>query len=246
MALAVKLSPEVEKQFADMMAQRENPEPLDPELERYREEGVIAGLGAIRHPLVYSIGHHPVENARLNMMLRAKREAIAEATAQRDYGTIVWLYERPWRLNAFMGIAPHLPNATYWRLLGDLWTDSENIYQCFADWREVLTGRSTRLRSHMMNDMDRALWRKLRRSRGVVPVWRGFAGKGRDGMSWTLDRERAVWFAQRFAGARQGKAYVAAGTVEGRHIIAYFNVRGESEVVAFPEDVHCLGVRRAL
>lgn len=70
----------------------------------------------------------------------------------------------------------------------------------------------------------------------LVTIWRGTSGltvsRAVRGLSWTLDRERAVWFAQRHA-THYGHPRVLQARVP-RSSIAYFSdARKESEVVIF-------------
>lgn len=85
----------------------------------------------------------------------------------------------------------------------------------------------------------------------TVTVYRGInlpAGEpvNRDsfaGLSWTLEHDRAAWFARRFLGVikhdgrRYDRAYVATGMVHKSAIYALFVSREESEVVVEPEYV---------
>ena len=46
-------------------------------------------------------------------------------------------------------------------------------------------------------------------------------------MSWTLDYDKAEWFANRFG----TDGYILEATINKNDIVAFFDVRGESEVV---------------
>ncbi len=72
-----------------------------------------------------------------------------------------------------------------------------------------------------------------------VPVFRGYARDGCErGLSWTTERERAEWFAHRFAGLDgEPQARVTVGAVPKAKVIAYLLGRQENEVLALPEDV---------
>jgi hypothetical protein len=59
-------------------------------------------------------------------------------------------------------------------------------------------------------------------------MWKGY--------SWTLDRDRALWFAKRFA-VLHGKARVVTATVPRGCIITLLEERGEQEVILLPEQV---------
>jgi hypothetical protein len=71
-----------------------------------------------------------------------------------------------------------------------------------------------------------------------VTVWRGAPlGSGGLGMSWTIDRERARWFAERDANIGVDSAVYEA-TVDPDGVLAMFNDRTEHEVVVDPAYLH--------
>ena len=51
-------------------------------------------------------------------------------------------------------------------------------------------------------------------------------------MSWTLDEEKAKWFATRFDSDMQ---VVYSTTIQKLDILAYFTERGENEIVVDPD-----------
>jgi len=53
------------------------------------------------------------------------------------------------------------------------------------------------------------------------------------GMSWTLDRDKAVWFANRMKS--RGVLYTA--TIKKSKVLAHFLNRGESEIVVHPDSI---------
>ena len=68
-------------------------------------------------------------------------------------------------------------------------------------------------------------------------VYRGVSGRGRArrvrGYSWTIDRDKAQWFANRFASL--GNPAVFSTTIEQNNVLFYTNGRKEQEfVVALP------------
>lgn len=62
-------------------------------------------------------------------------------------------------------------------------------------------------------------------------VYRGASvGRNLRGLSWTRNLEKAVWFSNRFN--TEGKhGYVQTAIVPKNEIFAYFNTRGEEEIV---------------
>jgi hypothetical protein len=131
----IDTSKSVEEQKAEMLAAFN--EPLDPELQPWVEDGPIGPM--LKHPLVYQIG---IINGWANRSLRYKQEALTRATEERDWHTVVFLHERPWRADALYKLVQvygdALPDQTYWELVGSVWTDSENIWQNEMIWEDLL------------------------------------------------------------------------------------------------------------
>lgn len=69
----------------------------------------------------------------------------------------------------------------------------------------------------------------------VPTLWRGAISSRRKGLAWTSDRERAEWFANRWApGGPFKQAHLwtyPAGSVPARRVLARFDGRGENEWV---------------
>jgi hypothetical protein len=93
----------------------------------------------------------------------------------------------------------------------------------------------------MMDEAERAALAALP---DPLRVFRGFSLDDHErGFSWTISRELAEWFAQRFA-LLGGEARVASGLIAKAKVIAYLSSRNEDEVLALPEDVHGVRVSR--
>jgi hypothetical protein len=77
------------------------------------------------------------------------------------------------------------------------------------------------------------MWAKDRRAlEGLadkIEVWRGCKKKShiQGGLSWTVDKDGALWFARRFAEA----GYLGRGVVLKEKVWAYLGDRKESEIV---------------
>lgn len=209
-------------------------EELDPELEAYLSV-TDDGWTMIRHPLVYSMMHMPALNKLVNAQLQAKIDGIAKAELEGKFSTIIWLHERPHRLPAFEEWGHHFRPHAYWKTLGEVLTDTENMHQEYSTWRRLLTADVPH-RWAMMDRAERAMLRAL--GRRPIMVHRGYNRAGyEDGFSWTLSLERAEWFAQRYASLGQF-AKVTTGLIDRRDVIAYMGSRNEEEIVALPEHVH--------
>lgn len=201
-------------------------EPLHPDLE---ECLVMTGFGRmVHHPLV--IEHAP-RPALVNVRYEAKRQALLEAMREGEWSRVIWLHERPYRLDAFMQIEDDLDDDEYWSLLADIWIDSENIWQNTDQWRQLFESRRS---GSPMTDEEEAA---LAAMPDPIPVYRGGVEDANEyGLSWTTDRERAEWFAVRMT-ADDEVGVVLEGMVAKKDVAAYFTGRGENEIVVFDADL---------
>ena len=73
---------------------------------------------------------------------------------------------------------------------------------------------------------------KFSDEKGFITIYRGECTKSmpiKKSLSWTLDKERAVWFAKRFL--FEGVGYVHSARVNIKNVIGTYDGRNESEVV---------------
>jgi hypothetical protein len=197
---------------------------LRPELQEYYS--VSNGIPMIKHPLCFSIFHVPQQNYRMNQYYEWKTSAVQEALERKEYDTYVFLHERPYRLEAFTEIERYLKDEHYWKLLGEVWVDSENIWQNKVAWGYLLmSDRSGK--ENFMNEDERAEFEKLP---DEFTIYRGYQPrKNKTGFSYTTDEKKAIWFANRFY--KDGE--VLSRKVKKCKVFAYLTRRNESEIIYF-------------
>ena len=206
-------------------------DPLHPDL---RECVIETSFGeALKHPLLFAVPYHdlmaPIYNARLEYGRAAAKQALDE----RKWGSYIALHERAYRLDAILDIVDDIPDADYWNLVGDFWTDSENIYQNFDEWLQLWEAE-TPGRESAMDERERAA---LAAMPDVLTVHRGYQHEdSMMGLSWTLDHKRAIWFANRTRRPDE-PGYVVTAKVRKEDVLAYFMGREEEEIVALPESL---------
>jgi hypothetical protein len=199
---------------------KERNEELHPDLEPYLEDGILGAQ--IRHPLVYQVPL--VSNGNANAQYAQKKQGLEDALIAGAYGRFIFLHERPYRLEAFKTIADKLPDAKYWELLSSIWTDTENGWQNIEQWKELF-GSSRPKRGCLMDEDEQFAFENLG---DKFTVYRGCQkGLNEDGISWTLKREKAEWFANRFEKA----GVVLEKVITKQDAVALFIGRSESEVV---------------
>lgn len=182
------------------------------------------GIPMIKHPLCFSIFHTPEQNYRMNKYLEYKLQAVEEALDKKEYATYIFLHERPHRLEAFCDVERKLTDEQYWELLGDVWTDSENIWQNKIIWGALLTSDRPK-REFFMNEDERAEFEKLPET---LTIYRGYQPrKNKIGYSYTTSKEKATWFANRF----HKNGDVDTKKIKKKRIFAYLTRRNESEIL---------------
>lgn len=201
------------------------------------------GMKWLMHPFIHQ-PYFELEAAHYNDMLKVKRAHAREAFEQGDWIRFVFVHERPYRSDALIEVLPEIDDpAAWWALVASIWTDSENIWQTVDEWREIFENapEGTMTAKLALESLDKLP--------DVLTVYRGTCapdGMG-CGMSWTLDREKAVWFARRLhIPEKHDHPRVITGTVEKRHVLGYMIERGEEEIVALPEHVTVTATTRVL
>lgn len=206
---------------------------LHPDLADYVvESGPIGPM--LHHPLIIELFLFPDTVPIVNKQYAAKKEHIERALSEENYRQYVLLHERPYRLSALEKVIDFgIPDREYWRLVSWVFSDSENIHQNIHAWID-LWGADVPFRETVMDSHEQAVFTSLP---DEVTVFRGTNHPdGAFGLSWTLSKAKARWFARRYAEAGR-PCVVLEGSAQKSTIWAYLNGRGEQEVVIDPRRV---------
>jgi hypothetical protein len=203
---------------------RELWEALHPDLQDYLCEDES---GLVDHPLLRVFVTNLEHATSLNEMYESKSDDRDQAIEDGDWSTYVQLHERPYRLDAFVEIKNDLSDQSYWEMLAGFWMDTEYPWQNQSGWKELWnSGRPKK--QFAMSTEEREV---LERLPDEFTIYRG-VGKGEniEGLSWTLSREKAIWFAQRF-GRRNDDGLLITATANKQDVHAFLNGRQEQEVI---------------
>lgn len=189
----------------------------------------------LRHPLVYQVPFYEIDMIieQTNFMFIYKKRKLKEALKNKNFSSYIFIHERPYRLNAFSKIEAELIDRTFWELFLDVWTDSENIFQMKAEWLELISSRikpSKRIMKAIMKDDIKAfneLPSTFKIYRGTSPLEKS----SEPGLSWTLDFDKAKWFAKRF----HKDGVVIHKTITKEEVLFYYNGRSEQEIILTPK-----------
>lgn len=193
---------------------------LDPELEDYIIDGPFGRF--LQHPLIQDMMPDATP-ALINRRFRHKLAEVELAEEQRDWDRYIFAHERPFRAEKLFELhysGVELPTSLY----TDVWIDSENIWQNMDGWRDVLDDLEAK--GERLGDPVDELPE-------TMTVYRGGIEDNVEGFSWTLDKARGEWFAQRFL--RPGQTGVLTeATVSKEQVGGYLTGRGESEIIVYP------------
>jgi hypothetical protein len=199
-------------------------EELLPELKSSMVKGNFLNKGFIQHPLVIGeLGFMP--NSYYNKQLIRKKERLMEFENNNEFESYLTLIEKPFRVFYFNELVKQNRikklSKRYWKLISFLWTNSENISQNKEIWDELLRDKTN---SHyFMDKKDLEYFNSLPNE---FMVYRGYV-HWENGYSYSLDRERAVWFAERFG----QNGLVKERLVKKEDVFAYINSRKENEII---------------
>src|ERR1700683_2894096 len=132
------------------------------------------------------------------------------------------------------------PDELYWERLRQVWEATEIPSTDLGWWREMLTADRP-AREAMMAEGERQDLAPLPQE---IEIYRG-AGHPNfaEGLSWTLDREKAEWFARKVHGAVDTtEPVVIEGRVARSNVIAFLERElGERELLVLPDHVTITG-----
>jgi hypothetical protein len=199
-------------------------EELLPELKSSIIDGGLFNRKSIQHPLV--IGDLDLmPNSYYNTQLIRKQQKLKEFEKNNEFESYLFLIEKPFRVLFFSELVRQNKikklSKTYWRILSSLWTGSENIFQHKELWKELLKEKTN---SHyFMSKKDLEFYNSLENE---FIVYRGY-NQWEDGYSYTIDKDVAIWFAERFG----QNGIIKERLVKKEDVFAFTNSREEKEII---------------
>lgn len=150
-----------------------------------------------------------------------QRETYKKFLDEKKYARYVFSHPRPYRFQAFIEVHYKMDFKEAAELCGEVWIDAENPGINIGVWK----GLFKKYGEAMMDKEDLEKWNSLP---DVFEVWHGDEGE-HDGMvSWTLSKEVAQFFANRFT---QNPRAVTKKTVKKSDCLCYFGGRDEEEII---------------
>lgn len=152
-------------------------------------------------------------------------EQIDEASVHK----IFMLLRTQYRLVFLKQCYAYLSEQDLAELFADAWISTENPNQdpnCSLAFLIRMFKRCKK--EYLMTEEDYEIYQSLPET---LTVYRGVAvGRNPAGLSWTQNLETAKWFSERFDNGKE-KGYILTATINKKDVLAYFNSRGEDEIV---------------
>lgn len=190
------------------------------------------GFPMLRHPLIHTIYHEEM-NPHINNTYVGKLNDIEAAEKSGDYARAIWMRERPYRVDALYMYASLLHREQLVPLVQDVWVDTEFPHQSMRMWLWLWDRIAPITKPNVRFKLDQ---RKTTTS-ARVKMYRGQSGtkdNRPDGISWTLDKDRAGWFMDRFPG---DYPQLLMRTVRTNEVIDRLTSRGEDEIIYIPGEL---------
>ena len=197
------------------------------------------GIEMIHHKYFVGIwSDHEMVISQANKVYDFKKEKVAEAIKDKDISSYLWLHERAYRVQSILDALEDWwkpSKKEYWEVIANLWTDTENVYENHLAWEQLLFLEFSD--SHlMMDEEDTKFFNELP---NTITIYRG--GIDDKGYSWTLDKDKAEWFANRWVMngnlgdesnvTNRHETNVFEKTINKSDAIAYLSDRNESEII---------------
>ena len=146
-----------------------------------------------------------------------------------DLYKIYVLIRAPYRLTFLKHCEPYLSEKDLAELFADAWVSTENPNQdanCSIHYLVKMFKKCDK--KYLMTEKDYEVYQSLP---DEFTIYRGVAvGRNPNGLSWTQNLDTAKWFSHRFD--REDKqGYIQMLTAKKDRVLAYFNTRGEDEIV---------------
>lgn len=186
----------------------------------------------LHHPTVISIVYPSTRwhIHETNLKFWNKVFYLRKAYLKKDVDAYLMLIERPYRIPEFIAWClderNKMSKKKYWEVIRWLWTDTENVYEHFNEWLALLLDFDTKEVKKMMSKEDKKTFDSLPDDFMV------YRGGEHEHMSWTLSKEKAEWFRDRYKGLRDCKLFEKR--IKKDEVLAYINARNEEEIILRP------------
>ena len=193
-----------------------------------------AYYGIVRHPYIQSTHTYIKEKGfvditieeNYNLWIKSVEKAIDTHSIQQIFDCLI---TTPWKLTWLKFAKPYLSKKDFAQLLANAWVEEENP----NDDKNVSIATAIKWfkeadKKALMDDEEYAYWEALP---DEVVLYRGVSkGRKKYGLSWTDNKDTAIWFKNRFLTGEE-KGCLLKVVAPKEHCLCYLNGRSENEIV---------------
>lgn len=198
------------------------------EISKIREMAKFFADIPIYDTRVGGVASHPFTNTWITGIYDKDRK-LTFVDLRKEDEQAKWREQKPYILTFISYIESMLSNEELGMILGTFWTAIENITgDSNVNGMEIVKWFKRADKKSLMNEEELLVYESLPEE---VTVYRGVTSYNRKkekALSWTLDYEKAVWFANRFS---TGTGEVWTMTVPKKRILCYFDGCNEQEAI---------------
>ena len=147
------------------------------------------------------------------------------------------IIKKSWRLTFIKAVEDFLSLEDFSEIFSYIWRDSESPnMDANVSIPELIRYFKIADKRILMEDENYEVFKNLP---DEFVIYRGVGTESNPmGLSWTRNREKAIWFAKRFDFEKVKKGYVQRAVVKKEWVLAYFNDREEEEIVVNPRKLN--------
>lgn len=151
--------------------------------------------------------------------------------------SIFIMIRKPYQLTFFKYVKEYLSEKDFAKLLISSWILTEfNSNDKNVTKNEFISWFKKANKYYMMDESEIKVFNDLPEN---ITIYRGVGDrKYKNGISWTLDKEKAIWFSKRFDFHDK---HVYQGTVSKNDILAYIDQCNEQEIIVYPKTIKNIG-----
>ena len=195
------------------------------------------------HYLEYGFVSHPFANHTIQMIRENNKTELLDLTKNDDIERwrkyisenidkissvqqFLLIVNKPYLPAFFKHIKDYLSDEDYAHMLYEIWIIVEYPnHDINVSTTEFISMFKKANKNLLMNDKEKKIFDSLPET---ITVYRGIQKDATtNALSWTLDKNVAKWFANRF----NNNGRVVKATINKKYVLAYINGRGEKEVV---------------
>lgn len=197
-------------------------------------------MGIVQHPFVdcYIVPYRKEGNNDFDLLDLQNRDdfllyrewLFKQIDDETELFKIYMRVRSPWKLTWLKYAKEYMSAKDFAEFLANAWVTEDNPNgDVNVSVRTSISWFKKAKKEYLMDETEYQIWNSLPEN---LTVYRGVSpGRVALGLSWTTNKEKAEWFQHRFETVKSAKGFLQKANINKKHVLAYFNSRGEEELV---------------